>query len=340
LANQRCGKKLSDTSEVSSRTCIDHLVLKALRYVDKITGVGKRIGPELVETPDRLEEDEPHPPTRGGEMVRPSLGRWRLLGKLVGVVVLGAVLVFAPGCRSDSTGTPGPSAGSEETDANDSRGDTPQPGPSQQTPMIRVAGGDYVIGSDRGVPPTPADERPAHTVSLKPFAIDKYEVTNAQFTRFMNALGVDLGETGEDMNIENDRGELIYEGTDDDAHINRVDKSFVANARYEDHPANEVTWYGGRDYCAWRKAHLPTEAEWEAAARGFERRRYPWGDEPPTDERARFGAGWNETAPVDSHPAGATPDGIQDLAGTCQSGRAPSTGRTLTRRATGAKTSR
>ena len=231
------------------------------------------------------------------------------------MVALSAVLVFAPGCRSDPIGATRPSAGSAGANANDARGDTSQPGASRQTPMTRVAGGDYTIGSDQGVPPTPADERPAHTVSLKPFAIDKYEVTNAQFARFMNALGVDPGETGGDMNIENDRAELVYEGTDDDAHIDRANGRFVATARYEDHPANEVSWYGGRDYCAWRASRLPTEAEWEAAARGFERRTYPWGDEPPTEERARFGAGWNETAPVGSHPAGATPDGIYDLAG-------------------------
>lgn len=248
-------------------------------------------------------------------MVRPSPeGRGRL-GRLLGVGVLCAVLVFAPGCRGDPAGTSGPSAGSVETDANDSRGRASRPGAPRQAPMIRVEGGDYVIGSGTGAPPNPADEGPAHTVSLEPFAIDEYEVTNAQFARFVNALDVDPGETGGDMNIENDRGELVYEGTDDDAHIGPVNGRFAATARHEDHPANEVTWYGSRDYCAWRGARLPTEAEWEAAARGFERRTYPWGGEPPTDGRARFGAGWNETAPVGSHPAGATPDGVQDLAG-------------------------
>ncbi len=234
-------------------------------------------------------------------MARPAFGRWRLPG----VLVLNVVLVLVPGCNSE------PSATSAETDASGSR----QLGTPQETPMVRIEGGDYVIGSDEGVPPTPADERPAHTVSLEPFAIDKHEVTNAQFARFLNALGVDTGEIDGNMNIENGRGELLYEGNDDDAHIDLVDDRFVAAARYEDHPANEVTWYGGRDYCAWREARLPTEAEWEATARGFERRMYPWGEAPPTDERAQFGAGWNETAPVGVHPAGASPDGIQDMAG-------------------------
>lgn len=247
------------------------------------------------------------PAARGDETIG-----WVLLGRFLGIGILTAVLILTPGCRGEPTGAPGPPAGSAETGSGDSRESTPQPGAPRQTPTIRVEGGDYVIGSDEGVSPTPADERPAHAVSLKPFAIDKYEVTNARFARFLNALDVDPGEN---TNIENDRGELVYEGTDDDAHIDLVDGRFFATARYEDHPANEVTWYGGRDYCAWRGARLPTEAEWEAAARGFERRTYPWGDAPPTDERARFGAGWNETAPVGSHPAGATPDGTQDMAG-------------------------
>jgi formylglycine-generating enzyme required for sulfatase activity len=89
----------------------------------------------------------------------------------------------------------------------------------------------------------------------------------------------------------------------------------VPEPGFEDHPANEVTWSGARDFCAWRGARLPTEAEWEAAARGREGRTYPWGEEPPTPERAVYGRASNETDPVGAHPAGATPDGVHDLAG-------------------------
>jgi iron(II)-dependent oxidoreductase len=78
---------------------------------------------------------------------------------------------------------------------------------------------------------------------------------------------------------------------------------------------NEVTWRGALEFCAWRGARLPSEAEWEAAARGRAGRTYPWGEEPPTSDRAVFGRRSNETQPVGGRPAGATPEGVHDLAG-------------------------
>lgn len=77
----------------------------------------------------------------------------------------------------------------------------------------------------------------------------------------------------------------------------------------------EVSWYGARRYAAWAGGRLPSEVEWEAAARGDQGRTYPWGDEPPTDQRAVFGRGPGQTLPVGTHPAGVTPLGVHDLAG-------------------------
>jgi iron(II)-dependent oxidoreductase len=86
----------------------------------------------------------------------------------------------------------------------------------------------------------------------------------------------------------------------------------VPQPGFERHPVREVTWEGARRYCAWRGARLPTEAEWEAAARGREGRMAPWGDSPATADRVSMN---RLHEPVGSYPKGATPEGVHDLIG-------------------------
>lgn len=168
------------------------------------------------------------------------------------------------------------------------------------TEMVRIPAGAFVMGSDEGAP----DERPRHRVTLKEFFIDRTPVTNAQFAQFLNAAGPRATD-----------GQRWYDSDDNDARIHGREGKWVADPSAEDHPVVEVPWYGAVAYCAWAGKHLPTEAEWEKAARGTDGRKYPWGNQPPERGRAHFGAGWNETRPVGRLARGASPYGVLDLGG-------------------------
>jgi iron(II)-dependent oxidoreductase len=154
------------------------------------------------------------------------------------------------------------------------------------------------MGSNTG----PMDERPAHRVDVAAFSIELTPVTNQQFAAFLNAKG--LGPN-----------ERWYDPRDGDARIHRVGSKWVADAGAERLPSVEPSWYGAVEYCRWVGRRLPTEAEWEKAARGVDERRYPWGNEAPDKTRAFFGGGWREFVRVGSLPAGASPYGVLDMAG-------------------------
>lgn len=166
--------------------------------------------------------------------------------------------------------------------------------------MLPVAAGQFTMGNDAG----PEDERPAHAVRLPAFEIDRLPVTNARFAEFLNAVGT-----------HNRAGERLYDFDDSDARIHRVGNRWIADRGFENHPAVEPTWAGARDYCAWRGKRLPSEAEWERAARGDDARIFPWGNAAPDATRAQFGKRFNETAPADAFPAGASPFGALGMAG-------------------------
>ena len=102
---------------------------------------------------------------------------------------------------------------------------------------------------------------------------------------------------------------------DEHARIGVRDGRFHVPRAWARHPVTEVTWEGARRFAAWAGGRLPTEVEWEAAARGRDGRTYPWGDDAPSDRRAVMGRGSGETLPVGSRPDGVGPGGIHDLAG-------------------------
>lgn len=166
--------------------------------------------------------------------------------------------------------------------------------------MIFILAGTFTMGRDDG----PEDERPAHPVTLPAFQIDRQPVTNREFAAFLNARGHTAPT-----------GERYYDFDDGDARIHAVNGKYIADRGFENHPAVEPTWLGARDYCAWRGKRLPTEAEWEKAARGGDARKFPWGNATPTRAHAQFAVRFNDTAPVENFSAGASPYGVLGMAG-------------------------
>jgi iron(II)-dependent oxidoreductase len=202
----------------------------------------------------------------------------------------------------------------------------------QHSTMVRIPGGTYTVGSPAQHPLANRAAMPEHRVQVTPFRIDRTEVTNAQFAEFLNALPVKpIGSApGGNVKPENiapqDRHLFlefssrpspytIIDTDDEEARVGVRDGRFAANPGFENHPATEVTWAGALAYCTWRGARLPTEVEWEAAARGKEARPFPWGGAMPTPELAVIGLPSGTTVPVGSRPKGATPEGLLDMAG-------------------------
>ena len=124
--------------------------------------------------------------------------------------------------------------------------------------MVFVKGGTFQMG-DTFVDGDD-DEKPVHEVTVSDFYIGKYEVTNAQFCKFLNEKGNQ--QEGDKLWLDIESQYCLIE---------KRDQQYAAKAGYENHPVIEVTWYGARAYCQWAGGRLPTEAEWEYACRGGSR---------------------------------------------------------------------
>jgi iron(II)-dependent oxidoreductase len=173
--------------------------------------------------------------------------------------------------------------------------------PADADGIMLVQAGAFWMGRDDG----PAGEGPLHRVYVRDFWIERHKVTNTELAGFLDARGPLSAD-----------GERRYDADDTDARIHlTAGGRWLADPGFERHPAVEVSWFGARDYCAWRQRRLPTEAEWEKAARGDDRRPYPWGVAAPAPALAVFGRGHNATEPGDARPRGASRHRVEDLLG-------------------------
>jgi formylglycine-generating enzyme required for sulfatase activity len=197
------------------------------------------------------------------------------------------------------------------------------------SPMISVPGGTYLMGTttEEGLqavgdcdlydPTTPcedswvSDSVPPHPVLVDSFQMELYEVSLEQYVAFLNWKGPNSHRTGCEgqpcalTTTENENSYISFDGT----------AYSIQNPDVVRYPVTFVTWYGAKEYCETLNRRLPTEAEWERAARGPQNFTYPWGF---TFETTRANSSRPEkigTVAVDSYPTGRSSDGIYNLAG-------------------------
>jgi formylglycine-generating enzyme required for sulfatase activity len=224
----------------------------------------------------------------------------------------------AAGGESSSPGSASPEAGGATPTAVVLATPTPRPAPPTPTPrpaaptpepaeaeteatteaaapagplfedMVLIEAGPFTMGQDSSKP----KNGPAHEVDLPAFEIDRFEVTNAEFAQFAEQSGyVTYAEQGSSKNWRD-----------------------VATGK-DNHPIVYVTWDDASAYCEWSGKRLPTEAEWEKAARGNDGRLYPWGSEFNAENGNFYEGGIRGTTAVGSFPGGASPYGVEDMAG-------------------------
>ncbi len=179
-------------------------------------------------------------------------------------------------------------------------GSTSKPADDPLHDMVRIPAGPFIMGTDRmdddeaarhGLPYTwYSDATPKRTLELSTFYIDKYEMTNAQYLQFLNATELPLGVP------RGWKGEVPAEGTND-------------------YPVTGLNWYEAYLSCQHFGKRLPTEAEWEKAARGTDGRLYPWGDTFSEDYANVARGGLGRLMPVGSFPQGKSVYGVEDMIG-------------------------
>lgn len=163
--------------------------------------------------------------------------------------------------------------------------------PDQPDYWVALPGGDFLMGAQKknsklpNFDPMSEDDETPRPASVTPFRISRHPVTVFEYARYVAKGGA-------------------------------TPHNWEAQLRHPSRPVVYVDWHQATNYAAWAEAKLPTEAQWEFAARGLTARRYPWGDTPePNDDLANFNMNCESPSPVGLFPAGHSPDGVADLAG-------------------------
>ena len=183
---------------------------------------------------------------------------------------MAAVTLFCLGATSTVVAQP------HDSDSSISGGD-------DGAPMVRIPAGPFMMGNDHGVGSMRIDEHPEHSIYLDTYHIDRYEVTNRLYSRFVE-------------------------------HAGHRPPTFARNRKFNgpDQPVVGVSWDDAAGYCTWIGKRLPSEAEWEKAARGTDGRQYPWGTLQQS-QRVSGKTTLRRPASVGSDPGGRSPYGVEDM---------------------------
>ena len=288
---------------------VEHILFKALakqpedRYADMnaliaameglLAGASKAEA-QAVPVPSKRAKKKAAPRARPSNMViRAILGT---LGMIV-ILVLGIMIAPKIGGYFNlaSTNTLQPTKTETSTPSHTARPTTTptlviktQMSPKDSMIMVYVPAGEFAMGSDSGN----NDERPVHTVRLDSFWIDQTEITNKMYSLCVSAGAC---EAPKQFNS-------YYQS------------SYYGNNEFENYPVIYVDWYMAQTYCTWAERRLPTEAEWEKAARGPANYTYPWGEGLDCDKVNAAGCK-RDTTPVGEYEIGKSPYGVYDMAG-------------------------
>ena len=217
---------------------------------------------------------------------------------------------------------------------------TPSPAPTVETGstwvrpadgmlMLHIPEGKFTMGSSSGN----QNEKPAHTVALDDYWIDQTELTNAMFQVFVEATGYTTDAEKVSHSLAYQAGATIpvaqkWKQTPGADWLHPHGPGSTLDG-LENHPVVQISWNDATAYGKWAGVRLPTEAEWERAARGFDERIFPWGNQPLDASRANsadvnldalwsnktINDGFKFTSPIGNYPAGASPFGALDMAG-------------------------